>query len=181
MKSPRAKRSRFVPKRTRSHRAKTALALVVLVAAVVGVYAALNRHVQPVAQAPPPLTYREKQSSDVVTLAGAIGQYTGTNGALPTRISRSADGTALVLCGTGCDPINSQVSGLQVYAPSGVHIVPYDQNLTVPDKHTIYLVAGAHCNGNSGIGVQNLTSPKAMVLLYAAATTPGLTQRCIVL
>lgn len=156
------------------------LAIVVLAVAAVLLPAWLTKKSAPVAVTPPQLTYQQKQTLDINTLAGAIGQYANANDALPLSLSVEPDDTTLVMCGKICDPATSQITQLSVYKADKVHIESYVAGLTVPDIQTVYLVPGGRCAKGGGLG--NATAaPRAMVLLYAVSSGASFSQRCLTL
>lgn len=128
-------------------------------------------------------TLAQRQSLDVVTLGGAIGQYVATNNkTLPAHVSPAPDGTnSVVLCGTTCDPATWQVSSLSAYKPAGVKMVPYSAGLTAPDVNTLYLVSGARCNAQrTALSTQDV-KPLSMAIMYATQDAGTLDQHCVIL
>ena len=120
------------------------------------------------------LSTQTKQTNDISTVAGAVGQYAAANGVLPTTESEISG--SLVLCNDVCDPLTSQVASLVFYSASNVKIMQYSDGLTVSNVHTIYLVPRAKCV-NDQIAA-NPDKPRAMVLLYMRDSTPPV-KRCV--
>jgi preprotein translocase subunit Sss1 len=123
------------------------------------------------------LNLQARQSNDINTIGGAISQYVSTNGVLPTRTSTTPEGS-LVLCNTMCDPATSAISRLMNYKAVNVQYVPYRHDIIVPDDQTIYLVPGAKCKKNSGIG-DPASSDRAIAIVYALSVGSTLSQRCV--
>jgi hypothetical protein len=152
-----------------------AVALLAVGAHIIASYQASHKVIPP----PPPLTFGQKQSIDANNLGGAVGQYVLINGAPPTSVSVGSDGN-LVLCGTICDPVTSEVVPLAVYQANEVKYEQYAAGLAVPNSQTMYLVAGANCTGPRR-SLNASTNPKAMAIEYAQPNKSQLTQRCVTL
>lgn len=170
----------------RRHRTKLGkvLLLLVVVALAVGSFL-LFKHEKakptiPVVHEP---TLQQKQSLDVVTIGGAVGQYVATNSkTLPTHVSPAPDGSdSVVLCGAVCDPSTWQVSSLSAYKPTGVRMVPYTLGLTVSDPNTLLLVSGARCNEQGTELSTKDVKALSMSILYASEDGGSLKQRCVIL
>lgn len=125
-----------------------------------------------------PVTYDQKQSTDVNTVGGAIGQYTAANAVLPIRLS--ANGSTLVMCNSVCDPTTSQISQLTVYLASAVEIKPYVSGMLVASKDSMLLVPGGACRDKTALGGP-ANKRNAMVILYATDSSTGLSQHCVTL
>ena len=161
-------------------RIKLSATLIVLIIATVVSMAWLSKKPVPTPTTPPPLTFQQKQTIDINTLAGAIGQYANANNALPLSLSVEPGNITLVMCGKICDPLTSQVTQLSAYKADEVHIESYVADLAVPDIQTIYLVPGARCNAGGGLG-NSTAAPRAMVLLYAVSSGASFSQHCLTL
>lgn len=135
---------------------------------------------KPAPQSAPQLSYDAKQAADVQLVGGAISQYAADNGALPTQLSVAPDGSGVVLCGTICDPVLYEVTGLSVYRPANIKMVGYRPDIAVPDINTMYVVPGAKCSADGHLGDPS-TSPRATVILYDSSRTSGPISRCVVL
>jgi hypothetical protein len=164
------------------NRAMTFAAAVMIVAVAFGVIHFWPKAAEPqTAKAAPALSYSQKQVLDVNTIGGAIGQYTAANGGvLPSRLTIGSSTNALVMCNTICDPTTSQISSLLIYKPEDVKLMSYVADLAAPDEQALYLVKGATCKNPTTLGGPSST-PRSMVILYAAASGSALTQRCITL
>jgi hypothetical protein len=132
-----------------------------------------------VAAKAPALTYFQKQILDIITVGGAIGQYTTENGGvLPSYLTVGENDSSLVMCNTTCDPTTSQISSLAAYKANDVKLMTYVRDLSVPDEHVMYLVQGAACQKNgAGLGDPS-ASARSMVILYAATSGNTISQRC---
>jgi hypothetical protein len=167
-------------KQAKQRLVRFSLAMVVLAVAAVLLVVWRSKKSDPAVVAPVQLTYQQRQTLDINTLAGAIGQYANANNALPLSLSVEPDNITLVMCGKICDPATSQITQLSVYKADNVHIESYVAGLTVPDIQTVYLVPGGRCAKGGGLG--NATAaPRAMVLLYAISSGASFSQRCVTL
>lgn len=165
--------------RNRKKRTPKLALIIVLLLAVAGVGYYFFTHKKPTASPvtnSPALTYSQKQSIDVNTVGGAIGQYTLANGVTPTRLS--PNGSVLVMCNAVCDPNTSQISQLVVYQAKDVQIKPYVAGQLVSSVNDMYLVQGATCKDRTALGDPS-SQPKSMVILYASQSSTGLSQHCI--
>jgi len=168
-----------IPRWTKARFVKLGIAGGVLVAAAAAAFVFWPEKI-PQIEGPKALAYSQKQSIDVVLLAGAINDYTADhNGTTPTSLSLSSDGS-LVLCGVVCDPSVATVSTLTAYKPENVKFMPYASGLSAPNKDIMYIVPGGACANANELGGQN-TNPRAMVILYGRAEDSGLLQRCVTL
>jgi len=175
---PRRGGRRRAVKWTRKRQLGMVVALVIVIIAALGVHSLITPDdtSKIAANQLQHLTLQTRQANDINTIAGAVGQYTAANGGvLPSATSDAAG--SLVLCGSTCDPLTSQVASLSVYAPSDVKIVPYRAGLAAPTTTAIYLVPLGKCAGGV-VGAPN-PNPRSMILLYRAATTPASTPRCL--
>jgi hypothetical protein len=169
--------------RRRSKARAVVVALFVIALAVAG-YVIFHHETTkptiPVVHAP---TLQQRQSLDVVTLGGAVGQYVATNNkTLPMHVSPAPDGSnSVVLCGTICDPSTWQVSSLSAYKPTGVKMVSYDPSIEVPDVTTMYLVVGARCNQQGNELSTKDVKALSMSILYASQDSGTLRQHCVIL
>lgn len=168
-------------KRTKGKRIKWAVAGVVVVALLVVGHNWYGKHkeLQPVSTVAKPLTYKQKQISDVNTVAGAVAQFSADNSGLPSQLLVTSDGS-LTLCGVSCDTTAATIAPLSVYHASGVKIEPYSSGFTTTDKTTMYLIPGAKCADAHNLGSIN-TNPRAMVIMYAQENGLGVTPRCVTL
>ncbi len=166
---------------TRAHFIKLGVAgAAVVIVIVVGLQ--LFQHSQPKlpARKPQALAYKQKQSIDILLLAGAINNFiAGHAGVPPTATSVTPDGV-MVLCGTVCDPGTDSVSALAAYKPDGVRFMAYSSGLAAPDVNTMYIVPDGSCANANELGGQNV-NPRAMVILYGRADDNGVAQRCVTL
>lgn len=152
---------------------------IVLVAAII-IDKVLTHKPVPKPKATPPLTNQQRQTLDVNTLGGAVGQYViENNQTLPERVSPAPDGSSVVLCGKTCDPNTWQVSALQAYKPSDVRLVHYATGLAVPEASTMYIVSGATCK--KGTLTDQGIRPLSMAILYATQNDSTLQQHCVAL
>ncbi|HSX16381.1 MAG TPA: hypothetical protein VLF40_06325 [Candidatus Saccharimonadales bacterium] len=126
---------------------------------------------------PPPLTFAQRQTQDIILVGGAVALFVRAEGSIPTSTSVAPDGN-LVLCGKICDPATEEVSSLQTFKPEGVKFMAYSSGLIVPNKDTMFLVPGATCDGTTAIGNPS-AAPRAMVILYGQVNNDELDQRCV--
>jgi hypothetical protein len=156
---------------------KLGASLAVVAALGVGVYTHWP-HQQAKAKSPQPASYAQRQSSDVVTLGGAVANYTNVHAKLPSYLSVTPDGT-MILCGDGCNSDTDAVGALMTYNASDVHFAPYSPGLVVPDASTLYMVPGALCKDNNTLG-GTTDKPLAIVILYLRDNNDGsVTSRCV--
>ncbi len=167
-------------KRARSRRLKAGVVLVVVVlaaAAIIGHRKLANRK-QPVAVVPAQVqTPAQKQSSDIINIAGAIDQYMIANNNVQPNMAVATPDGGLRICANVCDPTVPEVSPLTVYNPVNVHFASYSPGLGVPDISVMYIVPGAECKGKPPIVAQS-SNPRSMVILYAVESEPTMKQRC---
>ncbi len=156
-----------------------AAALVVIAVLGVGVNTFVIKHTPKVQAAAKPLTYAQKQASDVNTVAGAVAQYTVAAGALPTIVAANQN-DGITICGVDCSAVTPSVVTLSVYKPDGVLIAPYSAGLKVPDQHTMYIVPQAKCADKATLGNVN-TNPRSAIILYAQVDGVTLSQHCVTL
>lgn len=168
----------------RKSKLKAVVGLVVVVVLATGIFTIFHRQTtKPTIPAVHTPTLSQRQSLDVVTLGGAVGQYVATNNkTLPAHVSSAPDGTnSVVLCGAICDPATWQVSSLSAYKPAGVKMVAYSAGLTAPDVNTLYLVSGARCNAQgTELSTQNVKA-LSMSIVYATQENGSLQQHCVIL
>jgi len=173
------KRLRAVSLKSRWQKAAGLAVLACLVGA--GIYLSRSHMKQPAvaAQTVHVLTDSEKRRSDVMAVAGGMGQFSAAYSALPIKTVAAASG-ALEFCGASCDPTNPDVVQLTFYNPANVRIVPFSIGLPAPGTENMVVVAAGKCNGSTLDG-QAATKPRAAVLLYSELVKDVLTTHCVVL
>ncbi len=174
------------PKRLRpvslKSRWQKAIALALVIGLIgFGVHLALPHHKPPVATAQKThvVTDSEKRRSDVLAVAGGMGQFSTANGVLPTK-TVVAGAMTLEFCGTDCDPADPDAVQLMLYSPANVRIVPFVPGLSAPGTETMLVVASGKCNGST-LDAQEATKPRTAVLLYSDVVNDALTTHCITL
>lgn len=167
-----------IPRWTRGRTIKTIMVLAVVAAVAGGVYTHWpHKVVKPKPSAP--LSYSQRQSSDVVTLGGAVANYSKEHNGLPSYLSVTSDGTMILCGGDGCNSDTDAVGALTTYNVTDVHFAPYSPGLVTPDASTLYMVPGALCKDNSTLGSAT-DKPLAMVILYLRDNSDGsVTSRCV--
>jgi hypothetical protein len=167
-----------IPRWTRRRVITLVVGLAVVAGVSVGVYTHWP-HQKAKLSAAPPQAYSQRQSSDVVTLGGAVANYSKEHGKLPSYLSVTPDGTMILCGGDGCNSATDSVGALMTYNVADVHFAPYSPGLVTPDAGTLYMVPGALCKDNNTLG--NATDkPLAMVILYLRDNNDGsVTSRCV--
>jgi len=170
-----------IPKWTRARFLKLGVGFAALLLLASGAFLFWPHHQPQQAAARVSLAYKQKQSRDIVLLAGVISRFVEENNDMvPTRIATTDTGS-LILCDAVCSSQTPDFSQLTSYKADNVHFIPYASGLTAPDKDTMYIVSGGTCASATELGEQNV-NPRAMVILYARLEDSGkLAQRCVTL
>jgi hypothetical protein len=146
-----------------------------------GVHLATHHVKTPVAAAQSThiMTDSEKRRSDVLAVAGGMGQFSTTNGVLPAKTVAAGSGL-LEFCGDTCDPANPDVVQLMLYSAANVRIVPFVAGLPAPGTSTMLVVTAGKCNSGA-LDATAATKPRSAVLLYSDMVKDSLTAHCITL